>query len=145
MQPRCVSLPAQAAWSQPGGAGRSGEAGPRCHRLTSPAGLTSHASLSSLTSARARALMTRPSCATPPPPLCPSCGDRRDAARSALTSLPSSCHRVLKGPPDTVTRKVTGLFRVQDAWSRACWPLRSWFVCRRECTQPPHPPTPDGP
>lgn len=26
-------------------AGRSGEAGPRCHRLTSPAGLTSHASV----------------------------------------------------------------------------------------------------
>lgn len=84
--------------------------------------------------------MTRPSCATPPPPLCPSCGDRRDAARALL-----SCHRVLKGPPDTVTRKVTGLFLVEDAWSRACWPLRSWFVCRRECTQPPHPPTPDGP
>lgn len=41
----CVSLPAQAAWSQPDGAGRSGEAGPRCHRLTSPAGLTSHASV----------------------------------------------------------------------------------------------------
>lgn len=50
----------------------------------------------------------------------------------------------LKGAPDTVSRKVTGLFRVEDAWSRACWPEE--LVCLSAGMHPtPTPSDPRGP